>query len=45
MNALLICSCPVLQPEHHLSIAEDSKWSDKYYFFFIVNGEADLMIA
>jgi hypothetical protein len=29
LNALLICSSPVLQPECHLSIAEDIKWSDK----------------
>jgi hypothetical protein len=29
MNAHLICGSPVLQLERHLSVTEDSKWSDK----------------
>jgi hypothetical protein len=45
LNTLLICDSLVLQPKHHFSIAEDSKWSNERYFFFIVNGEANLMIA
>jgi hypothetical protein len=45
LNALLICSSPVHQTKFHLSIVVDSKWSDERCFFFIVNGEADLMIA
>jgi hypothetical protein len=45
LNAPLICSSSVLQVECHLGVAEDSKWSDEHCFFFIVNGEADLMIA
>jgi hypothetical protein len=43
LNALLIHSSPIL--ERHLCVAKDSKWNDEHYFFFIVNGEADLMIA
>jgi hypothetical protein len=34
-----------IQPEQHLSIAKDSKWSDKRCFFFIINDEVDLMMA
>jgi hypothetical protein len=45
MNAILICSSHVLQAERHLCITKDFKWSDGRYFFFIVNGEADLMIT
>jgi hypothetical protein len=29
LDALLICSSPALETECHLSIAEDSKWSDE----------------
>jgi hypothetical protein len=36
---------PVLQPECHLGITEDHKRCDERYFFFIVNGETDLMIV
>jgi hypothetical protein len=36
---------PILEIEHHLCIAEDFKWGDERFFFFIVNGKADLMIA
>jgi hypothetical protein len=32
LNALLMCSSPILEVECHLSIAEDSKWSYKRYF-------------
>jgi hypothetical protein len=42
---LLICSPPILKPEHHLSIAKDPEWRDECYFFLVVNGDADLMIA
>jgi hypothetical protein len=45
LNALLIRSSPVLEAECHLCTTEDSKWSAEHCFFFIVNGEADLMIA
>jgi hypothetical protein len=45
VNALLISCSPTFQPECHLGVIEDSKWCDKRYFFFIINGETDLMIA
>jgi hypothetical protein len=45
LNDFLICSSPILKAEHHLCVTEDSKWSDGRYFFFIINGDADLMIA
>jgi hypothetical protein len=45
LNALLICTSPVLETKCHLCITEDSKWSDKRCFFFVINGKADLMIA
>jgi hypothetical protein len=40
-----ICSSPVLEPERHLSVTENSERRDERHFFFIVNGEADLVIA
>jgi hypothetical protein len=43
LDALLICSSLILETKCHLSITEDSKWSNKRCFFFIVNGEVDLM--
>jgi hypothetical protein len=45
LNALLICCSLIHKIECHLSIIEDSKWGDERCFFFIVNGEGDLMIA
>jgi hypothetical protein len=45
LNTLLICSSPVLEAKCHLCAAEDSKWSDERYFFFVVNNKADLVIA
>jgi hypothetical protein len=45
LNALLIHSSPVLKTECHLCITEDYKLSDEHYFFFVVNGKPDLMIA
>jgi hypothetical protein len=45
LNALLICSSLVLQAKYHLCVALDSKWSDERYFFFVINGETDLIIA
>jgi hypothetical protein len=44
LNALPISSSPVLEAERHLCVIEDSKWSDERYFFFIVNGEANLTL-
>jgi hypothetical protein len=45
MHALLICGSPVLESECHLCVAEDSKWSDEHYFFFVVTSDVDLIIA
>jgi hypothetical protein len=45
VNALLLSSSPVLEAEGHLGVTEAPKWCDERYFSFIVNGEADLMIA
>jgi hypothetical protein len=45
MNALLICGSPILEAECQLYIADNSKLGDERYFFFIINGEADLTIA
>jgi hypothetical protein len=45
MYASLICSSPVLEPECHLSVTENPERCDERYFFFIGNGEADLVIA
>jgi hypothetical protein len=45
VNTLLICSSSVLQLECHLGVIEDPKWSDEHCFLFVVNGEANLMIA
>jgi hypothetical protein len=45
LNAILIYSSTVLEFEHHLCVEEDSKWGDERWFFFIVNGETDLVIA
>jgi hypothetical protein len=45
VNALLIRSFLILQPECHLGIIGNPKRCDGRCFFFIVNGEADLMIA
>jgi hypothetical protein len=45
MYALLICSSSILQAEHHLCIAVYSKWSDERCFLFIINDEANLVIA
>jgi hypothetical protein len=41
----LICSSPVLKPERHLSVTENPKQCNERYFFLVVNGEADLVIA
>jgi hypothetical protein len=41
----LICSSPVPKPERHLGVTENPKRRNERYFFFIVNGKADLMIA
>jgi hypothetical protein len=40
-----ICSSPVLEPERHLGVTENPKRRNERCFFFIVNGEADLVIA
>jgi hypothetical protein len=40
-----ICSSPVLKPECHLGVIENIKRRNERCFFFIVNGEADLVIA
>jgi hypothetical protein len=45
MNTLLISSSPVFEAESYLSVTKDPKWHDERCFFFIVNGEADLMIV
>jgi hypothetical protein len=41
----LICSSPDLKPERHLGVTKNPKWRSEHCFFFIVNGEADLMVA
>jgi hypothetical protein len=45
LNTFMIFSSLILETERYLCVTEDSKWSDKCYFFLVVNGEANLMIV
>jgi hypothetical protein len=45
LYALIICIPSILLVKHRLCIAIDAKWSDECCFLFVINDEADLMIA